>query len=90
MPKDPVMVYTMGGRIVTFLDLKMLNTHYSCSCELIYRKLPKPTLTLQAQQFSAVEMAASRTLQTVPFAFARTVLVEPCALKEQITDVEAL
>ncbi|KAF1752573.1 hypothetical protein GCK72_019128 [Caenorhabditis remanei] len=32
VPKDPLMVYTMGGRIVTFLDLKMLNTHYSCSC----------------------------------------------------------
>nr|O16977.3 RecName: Full=Zinc metalloproteinase nas-32; AltName: Full=Nematode astacin 32; Flags: Precursor [Caenorhabditis elegans] len=35
VPKDPVMVYTMGGRIVTFLDLKMLNTHYSCSCPTI-------------------------------------------------------
>uniref|UniRef100_A0A1I7U1M1 Zinc metalloproteinase n=1 Tax=Caenorhabditis tropicalis TaxID=1561998 RepID=A0A1I7U1M1_9PELO len=32
VPKEPVMVYTMGGRIVSFLDLKMLNLHYSCSC----------------------------------------------------------
>uniref|UniRef100_A0A8R1DQI6 Zinc metalloproteinase n=1 Tax=Caenorhabditis japonica TaxID=281687 RepID=A0A8R1DQI6_CAEJA len=33
VPKESQMVYTMGGRIVTFLDIKMLNTHYSCSCE---------------------------------------------------------
>ncbi|CAL2044185.1 unnamed protein product [Caenorhabditis brenneri] len=32
VPKEPLMVYTMGGRIITFLDLKMLNIHYSCSC----------------------------------------------------------
>ncbi|CAB3396521.1 unnamed protein product [Caenorhabditis bovis] len=33
VPNDPIYVYTMGGRIVTFSDIKVLNTHYSCSCE---------------------------------------------------------
>ncbi|UMM33531.1 hypothetical protein L5515_006972 [Caenorhabditis briggsae] len=32
VPKDPLMVYTMGGRVVSFLDIKMLNEHYTCSC----------------------------------------------------------
>ncbi|CAI5452609.1 unnamed protein product [Caenorhabditis angaria] len=32
VPKEPLMIYTMGGRIVTFKDIQMLNKHYSCSC----------------------------------------------------------
>ncbi|CAI2354282.1 unnamed protein product [Caenorhabditis sp. 36 PRJEB53466] len=32
VPKESLMIYTMGGRIVTFMDVKMLNIHYSCTC----------------------------------------------------------
>ncbi|CAD6199324.1 unnamed protein product [Caenorhabditis auriculariae] len=32
VPLDGSMIYTMGNRAITFYDMQMVNTHYSCKC----------------------------------------------------------